>query len=194
MLLQVPRYQPAFQRGAVVLRRGGGWHRHNHGARLHEGGAAVRPRSIFYGQCYERLSVLGFAAPQLFCHTSAAHISTYKGAADLKEFTLLIARVTLGDPCVLLQVPQTRLRIPLLQPSVTLSPAAATLCHPLSRLTPLSTRLLNRSVAASFRNVKTALLCTTAALARASRTTRTRRIYTGGAAVRVSDVGRVACA
>jgi hypothetical protein len=34
----------------------------------------------------------------------AAHIASYRSAPDMKEFTLLIARVTLGDPCILLQV------------------------------------------------------------------------------------------
>ena len=33
-----------------------------------------------------------------------AHIASYRSAPDMKEFTLLIARVTLGDPCILLQV------------------------------------------------------------------------------------------
>jgi hypothetical protein len=38
----------------------------------------------------------------------AAHISSYRSAPDMKEFTLLIARVTLGDPCILLQVAHFR--------------------------------------------------------------------------------------
>ena len=39
------------------------------------------------------------ASPSRF----AAHLALYK-SADIEEFTLLIARVTLGDPCILLQV------------------------------------------------------------------------------------------
>jgi hypothetical protein len=35
---------------------------------------------------------------------SAHHASYHKMPPDVKEFTLLIARVTLGDPCIMLKV------------------------------------------------------------------------------------------